>query len=109
MTLQEAVRSLQKDAETLDRMRAVFKDQEAEALVNNQMRALDIAIDCIKKQIPYKPSTDGLKVGVGRCKCGAEFLDKTTAYCGNCGQRLDWGIQGVTDLDAIIEMGGLKK
>lgn len=45
----------------------------------------------LKKQIPYKPSTDGLKVGVGRCKCGVEFLDKTTKYCGNCGQALDWG------------------
>lgn len=51
---------------------------------------IETAIDALKKQIPYKPSTDGLKVGVGRCKCGAEFLDKATSYCGNCGQRLDW-------------------
>lgn len=28
--------------------------------------------------------------GVGRCKCGAEFLDKGTNFCGNCGQKLDW-------------------
>lgn len=42
-----------------------------------------------EKQIPYKPTTP--KFGVGKCKCGAEFLDKETDYCGNCGQRLSWG------------------
>lgn len=40
------------------------------------------------KQEKFKP-TQG-KVGVGRCKCGVEFLNKNTKYCGNCGQKLDW-------------------
>lgn len=47
-------------------------------------------LETVKKQVPFKPETNKLLVGVGRCKCGAEFLDKDTKYCGNCGQRLDW-------------------
>lgn len=43
-----------------------------------------------EKQIPYKPKKERLIMGVGRCKCGAEFLDKGTNFCGNCGQKLDW-------------------
>lgn len=51
--------------------------------------ALDDAITALEKQIPYKP-TSNVKFGIGKCKCGVEFLDKDTAYCGNCGQKLDW-------------------
>lgn len=43
------------------------------------------------KQKPFKPETTRLTIGIGRCKCGAEFLDSKTNYCGNCGQRIDWG------------------
>ena len=48
------------------------------------------SIKALKKQIPFKPKTDKLIAGVGRCKCKCEFLDKDTNYCGNCGQRLNW-------------------
>ena len=44
-----------------------------------------------EKQIPFRPDQENLIAGIGRCKCGAEFLDRSTAYCGNCGQKLDWG------------------
>lgn len=47
------------------------------------------AIQSIKKQIPKKPSN--YKGYEGKCKCGVVFLDKSTKYCGNCGQALDWG------------------
>ena len=50
---------------------------------------IDMAITALEKQIPYKP-TSNVKFGFGKCKCGVEFLDKDTAYCGNCGQKLDW-------------------
>lgn len=43
-----------------------------------------------EKQKPFKPETVGLTIGIGRCKCGAEFLDSKTNYCGNCGQKLNW-------------------
>lgn len=44
----------------------------------------------MEKQIPYKPSRKKLVWGIGKCKCGVEFLDRKTGFCGNCGQRLDW-------------------
>lgn len=53
----------------------------------------EIIVECLKKQIPYKPTINKLLVGVGRCRCGAEFLDKNTNNCGNCGQMLDWSEQ----------------
>lgn len=52
---------------------------------------INLAIKALDKQIPFKPETNNLKVGLGRCKCGAEFLDKLTNYCGNCGQAIDFG------------------
>lgn len=45
-------------------------------------------LEAREKQEKFKP-TKG-KVGVGRCKCGVEFINKDTKYCGNCGQKLDW-------------------
>lgn len=41
----------------------------------------------MEKQIPYKPSRKKLVWGIGKCKCGVEFLDRKTGFCGNCGQR----------------------
>lgn len=49
-----------------------------------------VALEALDKQIPFEPETDHLILGVGRCKCGVEFLDKKTNYCGNCGQKLMW-------------------
>ena len=49
-----------------------------------------VAIPILEKEAVYTPSTNSLVIGIGRCKCGAEFLDKETFYCGNCGQKLDW-------------------
>jgi hypothetical protein len=47
-------------------------------------------LEAREKQIPYKPSRKKLVWGIGKCKCGVEFLDRKTDFCGNCGQRLDW-------------------
>jgi len=50
--------------------------------------ALNMAQEALEKRIPKKPQpSDGYE---GKCKCGAMFLDHSTNYCGNCGQRLDW-------------------
>ena len=51
---------------------------------------IGVALEALDKQIPFEPETYDLKIGVGRCKCGVEFLDKKTNYCGNCGQKLRW-------------------
>lgn len=47
-------------------------------------------LEAREKQIPYKPSRKKLVCGIGKCKCGVEFLDRQTGFCGNCGQKLDW-------------------
>lgn len=56
-------------------------------------RACVMGIEAIKKseenETPYKPQPYQQYSGV--CKCGAVFLDKKTNYCGNCGQKIDWG------------------
>lgn len=56
-------------------------------------RAIGTPEECqaaMEKQIPYKPSRKKLVWGIGKCKCGVEFLDRKTGFCGNCGQKLDW-------------------
>lgn len=58
-----------------------------------QYRAIGTVEECqaaMEKQIPYKPSRKKLVLGIGKCKCGVEFLDRKTGFCGNCGQKLDW-------------------
>ena len=58
-----------------------------------QYRAIGTPEECqaaMEKQIPYKLSRKKLVWGVGKCKCGVEFLDRQTGFCGNCGQKLDW-------------------
>lgn len=58
-----------------------------------QYRAIGTPEECraaMEKQKSFKPETAGLYIGIGRCKCGVEFLDRKTNYCGNCGQKLDW-------------------
>lgn len=51
-------------------------------------KMIDVAIE---KQISKKPLEENRYYGNGKCpNCGAVFLDKSTHYCGNCGQALDW-------------------
>lgn len=58
--------------------------------VQEYTEMLMVCKEALERQIPFKPETDKLIVGVGRCKCKAELLDKETKYCGNCGQALEW-------------------
>lgn len=64
------------DAEAWDAYHAIGTPEECQA--------------AMEKQIPYKPSRKKLVLGIGKCKCGVEFLDRKTGFCGNCGQKLDW-------------------
>ena len=53
--------------------------------------ALLAAKKALEKQIPKKPLPEEKYYGNGKCpSCGAVFIDKSTNYCGNCGQALDW-------------------
>lgn len=71
-----------------------MKKDFAEALSDwRQYRKVGTLEECqaaMEKQIPYKPSRKKLVWGIGKCKCGVEFLDRKTGFCGNCGQKLDW-------------------
>ena len=90
------------DAAAWDAYRAIGTPEElqemkkdfAEALSDwRQYRKVGTLEECqaaMEKQIPYKPSRKKLVWGIGKCKCGVEFLDRKTGFCGNCGQRLDW-------------------
>lgn len=48
-------------------------------------------LEAIEKQIPKAPLPEARYYGHGKCpRCAAVFLDKSTCYCGNCGQALAW-------------------
>lgn len=54
--------------------------------------AKQLAVAALTKQLPVKPFPENRYFGIGKCPmCGAVFMDKSTNYCGNCGQALDWG------------------
>lgn len=51
----------------------------------------NMCIEALEKQLPKKPIPDNRYYGNGICpSCKAVFTDKSTKYCGNCGQALDW-------------------
>jgi hypothetical protein len=50
-----------------------------------------LAVDALEKQVAKKPNPDTKFYGFGFCPtCNACFMDKSTNYCGNCGQKLGW-------------------
>lgn len=86
MTYEEAIRTIKDiicENNTIKPNMVVF-EQEKEAL--------HMAIDALEKQIPKKTLPETEYYGNGRCaRCNVVFIDKSTKYCGNCGQRIDWG------------------
>ncbi len=54
--------------------------------------AVDVLKDAAQFRIKRKPMSEPeYCYGNGCCpNCRAYFLDKSTNYCGNCGQALDW-------------------
>ena len=52
---------------------------------------IDLAIQALDKQIEKKPKiSDGI-VYEGYEYCPSCDMSVTDNYCGNCGQRIDWG------------------
>ena len=50
-----------------------------------------LAVDALERQVAKKPKPDTKFYGFGFCPtCNACFMDNSTNYCGNCGQKLDW-------------------
>lgn len=55
------------------------------------VEALRMALMAVERQIERRPLPEPKVYGNGICAgCGAYFLDKSTNYCGNCGQALNW-------------------
>ena len=58
---------------------------------NRRAKCMDILIEAARFRISNKPEIENRYYGVGRCPtCRAVFRDRTTNFCGNCGQALDW-------------------
>lgn len=52
---------------------------------------LTAAREALEKRKPEKPTEENRYYGNGKCPCcGVVFMDKSTSYCGKCGQALDW-------------------
>lgn len=50
-----------------------------------------VVSDDAEKEIAKKLLPDNRYYGIGMCPtCGVVFTSRTTHYCGNCGQKLDW-------------------
>ena len=68
---------------------------ESKPLIGVDGRPINILNDNTPTEsrlIPKKPLPENKYYGNGRCpRCGVYFIDKSTNYCGNCGQALDWG------------------
>ena len=61
-------------------------------LTAEQRGALDDAEQAVRKQIALPLAPDPTYYGIGRCPhCGVVYLDRSTNYCGHCGQRHDMG------------------
>lgn len=61
-----------------------------ESSVKRVVKARDLAIKALEKQIPKKPDfTEDKEFALCPCCNGNGLADKQK-YCDNCGQRLDW-------------------
>ena len=72
----------------------LLNDMEFAEKYQGKQEYTDMLLLCkkaLEKQIPKKPLPENKYYGNGKCpNCNAVFLDKSTKYCGNCGQALDW-------------------
>lgn len=56
-----------------------------------QCNANEIALEAIEYRIAKEPLAESRYFNIGQCPtCGVVFMDKSTPYCGNCGQALKW-------------------
>lgn len=69
-------------------------DLKHEIRYDEQGDAIDIAVDCIHKQISKKPIKDGVDRMCPICGCDVGYVDAMCnvkfKYCTECGQRIDW-------------------
>lgn len=73
----------------LEALEILSIDEDMQKKLPNLKEVYAVAVKAIEKQIPTRPTP--YEKYEGKCVCGAVFLDRSTKYCGNCGQALDWG------------------
>ena len=88
MTPQETIKQLNI---LLSRERYLLGCSSDEHQRSQMIEALEVAKRAVEKQILKKVLPDSKYYGNGICpNCNAVFVDKSTNFCGNCGQALDW-------------------
>ena len=58
------------------------------SITDDECEALEMAVQCMKKQIPRARILNGKVTKNGYCpECGARNWEKTVEYCSSCGQH----------------------
>lgn len=74
-----------------------------ESSIKRVVKARDLAIKALEKQIPKKPDfTEDKEFALCPCCNGNGLADKQK-YCDNCGQRLDWSEESGKTMRLISE------
>ena len=89
MTYQEAIKQLN---DLIENSKSF--SEENDDIWANDVKALEMAIEALKKQIPKKPLNreDRAEISYGFCPCCSSIIDDWNdyKYCGECGQSMDW-------------------
>lgn len=109
MTNQEAIKILDNKAIEATGILGSLPDSAKEtSFLQNDIKAYNIAIAAIEKQIPKKPVKKSFIIpyeGINVCPSCKEPLGGKKYYCCECGQKLDWSEEGNTRLDLMRECG----
>ena len=69
-----------------------FQYNECLKILDRLIKYLPIIRNAVEKRLPTELLPENKYFGNGKCpQCSAVFIDRSTKYCGHCGQRLDWG------------------
>lgn len=93
----------EKALEILQEIKCDFKNKCCTSIDLGNIEAIDVAISALEKQIPKKPisikNDEDVKIGAGtwkagvtvyKCSCCNSFISRSSDFCPDCGQALDW-------------------
>lgn len=92
MTIEEAIKGLEKEIDILNQLIVDYQiiGQEELSIVSemrNRIKNYQMAIAALEKQIPKKTKKNIMGVYCPVCK---NLLDGTERFCLYCGQKIDW-------------------
>lgn len=94
MTAQEAKEILINRQFILTEKYSLEKDSTIRKHMNDEFKAIDIALDALIKQVPKKVSEKSffkpLNEIIGECPNCSNAVPLQCLYCHRCGQALDW-------------------